>query len=89
MLSLACYAAFLMIAAALVLSMLRLLRGPHAVDRVLAFDTLYINTVALLIVLGIYSGSGLYFDAALLIALTGFIGTVSLARYVARGDVME
>jgi multicomponent K+:H+ antiporter subunit F len=89
MLSLACYAAFLMIAVALVLSMLRLLRGPHAVDRVLAFDTLYINTVALLIVLGIYSGSGLYFDAALLIALTGFIGTVSLARYVARGDVME
>jgi multicomponent K+:H+ antiporter subunit F len=89
MLSFACSVAFLMIGAAMVLSMLRLVRGPHAVDRVLAFDTLYINTVALLIVLGIYTRSDVYFEAALLIALTGFIGTVSLARYIARGDVMD
>ncbi|MGZ8267174.1 MAG: K+/H+ antiporter subunit F [Burkholderiales bacterium] len=89
MLTLACFAAFILIGIAMVLSMLRLVRGPHAADRILAFDTLYIDTVALLIVLGIDSSSGIFFEAALLIALTGFIGTVSLARYLARGDVME
>ncbi|MGZ8211745.1 MAG: K+/H+ antiporter subunit F [Burkholderiales bacterium] len=89
MLTLACSAAFILIGIAMVLSMLRLVRGPHAADRILAFDTLYIDTVALLIVLGIDSSSGIFFEAALLIALTGFIGTVSLARYLARGDVME
>ncbi|MGZ8264372.1 MAG: K+/H+ antiporter subunit F [Burkholderiales bacterium] len=89
MLTLACSAAFILIGIAMVLSMLRLVRGPHAADRILAFDTLYIDTVALLMVLGIDSSSGIFFEAALLIALTGFIGTVSLARYLARGDVME
>ena len=89
MLTVACYAAFVLIGAAMVLAMLRLLRGPHAADRILAFDTLYIDTIALMIVLGIYTSSGAYFEAALLIALTGFIGTVALARYLARGDVME
>jgi multicomponent K+:H+ antiporter subunit F len=89
MLNLTCVAAFVLIGAAMILCMLRLLRGPHAADRILAFDTLYINVVALLIVLGIYASNGIYFEAALLIALTGFIGTVALARYLARGDVME
>ena len=89
MLITACYAAFVLIGIAMVLAMVRLVRGPHAADRILAFDTLYIDTVALLIVLGIYSSSAFYFEAALLIALTGFIGTVALARYLARGDVME
>ena len=89
MLITACYAAFVLIGIAMILAMIRLLWGPHAADRILAFDTLYIDTVALLVVLGIFFSSPVYFEAALLIALTGFIGTVALARYLARGDVME
>ena len=89
MLNLACFAAFVLIGASMLLCMSRLLRGPHAADRILGFDTLYVNTVALLVVLGIQDGTAIYFEAALLIALTGFIGTVALARYVARGEVME
>jgi multicomponent K+:H+ antiporter subunit F len=56
---------------------------------VLAFDTLYINTIALMIVLDIYHSTSVFFEAALLIALTGFIATAALARYLARGNVME
>jgi multicomponent K+:H+ antiporter subunit F len=52
-------------------------------------DTLYVNAVALLVVLGIYDNSSIYFEAALLIALMGFVATVALARYIARGDVMD
>jgi multicomponent K+:H+ antiporter subunit F len=67
----------------------RLIKGPDTPDRILALDTLYVNAVALLIVLGIYDSSSIYFEAALLIALMGFVATVALARYLARGDVMD
>ncbi|TFY96844.1 K+/H+ antiporter subunit F [Ramlibacter rhizophilus] len=67
----------------------RLLRGPEPTDRVLALDTLYINTVGLVILLGMRLGSDLLFEAALVIAMLGFIGTVALARFLARGDVVE
>lgn len=74
---------------ALVLCVWRLLRGPEAPDRVLALDTMYINVVALVVLLGIRHGSDLYFEAALLIALLGFAATVALARYLSRGDIIE
>ncbi|MDP2238861.1 MAG: K+/H+ antiporter subunit F [Burkholderiales bacterium] len=74
---------------AFVLCLLRLARGPSAADRILALDTLYINAVALLIVLGIRMASTFYFEAALLIALMGFVATVALARYLAHGNVMD
>lgn len=67
----------------------RLLRGPEVTDRVLAIDTLYLNTVALVILLGLRLDSDLLFEAALLIAMLGFVSTVALARFVARGDVIE
>jgi multicomponent K+:H+ antiporter subunit F len=89
MLTMALYVAFLSIALALALCMVRLMRGPHPADRVLAFDTLYINSIALLIVLGIYQSTPVFFEAALLIALTGFIATAALARYLVRGNIME
>jgi multicomponent K+:H+ antiporter subunit F len=89
MLTAALYIAFSSIAAALAICMVRLVRGPHAPDRVLAFDTLYINTIALMIVLDIYQGRSVFFEAALLIALTGFVATAALARYLARGNIME
>lgn len=81
--------AFALIAAALAFSAYRLLRGPTAPDRILALDTLYINTVALLVLLGIHLGSALYFEAALLIALMGFVGTVALCKFLLRGDIIE
>jgi multicomponent K+:H+ antiporter subunit F len=79
--------------AAVALAMLlvgwRLVRGPEVVDRVLALDTLYVNAVALVVLLGLRSGSGLLFEAALIVAMLGFVSTVALARYVCRGDVIE
>jgi multicomponent K+:H+ antiporter subunit F len=70
------------LALALALNAWRLLRGPGLPDRILALDTLYINALALLVVLGLWQGTQVYFEVALLIALLGFIGTVALARYV-------
>lgn len=89
MLTISIYIAYLAIALAMTFCMARIMRGPHPADRVLAFDTLYINTVAFLIVLDIHLFTSLFFDAALLIALTGFVATAALARYVARGRAME
>lgn len=81
--------AFVTVGAALVLCTWRLLRGPEAPDRVLALDTMYINVVALVILFGISFGTELFFEAALLIALLGFVSTVALARFLTRGDVIE
>ena len=71
MLTVALSIAFVLVGAAVVLSAWRLLRGPSAPDRILALDTLYINAIALLVLLGIHLGSALYFEAALLIAMMG------------------
>ena len=81
--------ALIAIAVSMALTLYRLIKGPDAPDRILALDTLYVNAVALLGVLGIYDNSSIYFEAALLIALMGFVATVALARYIARGDVMD
>lgn len=74
---------------AMLLCAWRLLRGPDAPDRVLALDTLYINVVALIVVLGLRWRSELMFEAALIVALLGFVSTVALARYLTRGDAIE
>lgn len=81
--------AFALVAAAVAITFWRLLRGPSAPDRILALDTLYVNTIALLVLLGIHLDSPLYFEAALLIALMGFVGTVALCKYLLRGDIIE
>jgi multicomponent K+:H+ antiporter subunit F len=81
--------AFALVSLALLLSFWRLLRGPDAPDRILALDTLYVNTIALLVLLGIHLGSAIYFEAALLIAMMGFVGTVALCKYLLRGDIIE
>ncbi|PZO13139.1 MAG: K+/H+ antiporter subunit F [Burkholderiales bacterium] len=67
----------------------RLLRGPETTDRLLALDTLYLNVVALIVVLGMRWNTALLFEAALLVAMLGFASTVALARYISRGDVVE
>ena len=81
--------AVLLVGAASVLSLIRLLIGPSVPDRILALDTLYVNTIALVVLFGLRQGSMLYFEAALLIAVMGFIGTVALSKYLLRGDIME
>jgi multicomponent K+:H+ antiporter subunit F len=82
-------AAFTLVGAAAALALWRLLRGPSAPDRILALDTLYVNAIALLVLHGIHLDSALYFEAALLIALMGFVGTVALCKYLLRGDIIE
>ncbi len=74
---------------ALVLNLLSLLRGPAIADRLLALDTMYINSIALLLVYGIYATSQLYFEAALLIAMLGFVSTVAVCKFLLRGDIIE
>ena len=78
-----------LVSAALLLAFWRLLLGPSTPDRILALDTLYVDTVALLVLLGIHLGSNLYFEAALLIAMIGFVGTVALSKFLTRGDIIE
>jgi multicomponent K+:H+ antiporter subunit F len=67
----------------------RMIRGPRAQDRVLAFDALYVDTMLLLLVFGIRTGSMLYIEAALIISLLGFVSTVALAKFLMRGEVIE
>jgi multicomponent K+:H+ antiporter subunit F len=73
----------------MLLATIRLFRGPAAQDRVLALDALYVNGMLLLLALGVRSLSSAYFDMALLIALFGFVGTVALAKFLLRGEVIE
>lgn len=67
----------------------RALLGPRAQDRVAGLDALYVNAMLLLLTFGIRSGSPIYFEAALVIAVLGFVGTVALAKFLLRGEVIE
>ncbi|CEA05984.1 multiple resistance and pH regulation protein F [Pseudomonas saudimassiliensis] len=78
-----------MISLAMLLNVLRLFKGPDMPDRILALDTLYINSIALIVLMGLLLRSNLYFEAALLIAVMGFVGTVAVAKYLLRGDIIE
>jgi multicomponent K+:H+ antiporter subunit F len=80
---------FLALALGQVMSMVRLVLGPTSGDRVLALDTMVINALGLVIVLGIHKGVQIYFEVALLIAMLGFVSTVALARFILRGDIIE
>mgnify|MGYP003671557717 FL=1 len=89
MITIALYITIAMVVLATVLNVYRLIKGPDAPDRVLALDTLYINAIALIVLLGITLGTRLYLEAALLIAVMGFVGTVAMAKYLKRGSVIE
>ena len=89
MLALSISIAFALLACALLLNLWRLLRGPDLPDRILALDTLYINSIALLVLFGIYLDTAIYFEAALLIAMMGFVSTIAVAKYLLRGDIIE
>ena len=74
---------------AMLFAVARLSLGPSAQDRVLALDTFYVNGMLMLLLLGIRSASTAYFDMALLIALFGFVGSMALAKFLLRGEVIE
>lgn len=81
--------AFVIVAVSQIMAMVRLWIGPNSGDRILALDTMVINAIGLIILLGIYQGTRIYFEATLIIAMLGFVSTVALARFVLRGDVIE
>ena len=80
---------FAMLGLSLLLNVWRLLVGPSVPDRILALDTMYINSIALIILYGMSMGTALYFEAALLIAMLGFVSTVAVCKYLLRGDIIE
>lgn len=79
----------LLLALAIGFATIRLFKGPHAQDRVLALDAFYVNVMLLILTFGIRSGESVYFEAALVIALLGFVGTVAFAKFLMRGEVIE
>ncbi len=74
---------------AMAIASFRMIRGPRAQDRILSLDALYVNAMLLLLVFGIRTGSTLYFEAALVISLLGFVATLALAKFVMRGEIIE
>ena len=72
-----------------VMAMVRLVIGPHVGDRILALDTMVINTIGLIVLLGISQGTSVYFEVSMIIAMLGFVSTVAYARFVLRGDIIE
>ncbi|WP_299965119.1 K+/H+ antiporter subunit F [uncultured Roseobacter sp.] len=81
--------AFVVAAFAQVMCMFRLIKGPSTGDRVLALDTMVVNAIGLIVLLGIAQGVRIYFEVSLIIAMLGFISTVAYARFVLRGDIIE
>ncbi|NEI69169.1 K+/H+ antiporter subunit F [Rhizobium lusitanum] len=78
-----------MIVAAMAIASIRMFRGPRAQDRIIALDTLYVNAMLLLLTFGIGTGRVVYFEAALVIGMLGFVATVALAKFLMRGEVIE
>jgi len=80
---------FVCVILAMVFCAVRLLVGPSAQDRILALDTLWMCGMLLAVVFGIYFGNQVYFEAALLIALVGFVSSVALTKFLMRGEIIE
>ncbi len=80
---------FVALALGQILSMVRLVLGPTPGDRILALDTMVINALGLVVMVGIYQGVQVYFEVTLLVAMLGFVSTVALARFILRGDIIE
>jgi multicomponent K+:H+ antiporter subunit F len=85
----AAMAAQVALAVALALAAFRMIRGPRAHDRVLALDAIYVNTMLLFLTLGVSTGTVFFFEAALVIAMVGFVATLALAKFLMRGEVIE
>lgn len=83
------FVSLILLGLAMLCSAFRILRGPRAQDRVLGFDSLSSTVMLLLLTLGIRTGGMLYFEAALIVALLGFVGTLGFAKFLLRGEVIE
>ena len=81
--------ALFLLAVAMLCALTRLLVGPAAQDRVMALDCLYVNGMLMMVVLGIIYASNVYFEAAMLVALFGFVGSTAMAKFLLRGEVIE
>ncbi len=79
----------IMLAIAMTLALARMIKGPRAQDRVLGLDTLYVNSMLLILVFGIRTGNTLYFEVSMIIGILGFVATVALAKFLMRGEVIE
>lgn len=89
MLDIALQFSLAMVVVALLLNVYRLTIGPDLPDRLLALDTMYVNSIALIVLMGLWLNTKTYFEAALLIAMLGFISTVAVCKYLLRGDIIE
>lgn len=89
MLTYALYIAFGLVSIALLLNVFSVVKGPSLPDRILGLDTLYINSIALILLYGMAESSSIHFEAALLIAMLGFVSTAALCKYLLRGDIIE
>jgi multicomponent K+:H+ antiporter subunit F len=89
MIATACLIALIATSLAILLNLYRLAIGPDVTDRILALDTMVINAIGLIVLLGIYYGTTIYFEAAMLIAMVGFVTTVAFCKYLLRGNVIE
>lgn len=81
--------AFVCFGAGMLMNLWLLVSCPGRADRVLALDTMVINVIAMLIVFGIWQGTAVYFEAAMLVAMVGFVSTVAYCRFLLRGDIIE
>lgn len=81
--------AFVFVALAQIMAMIRLVIGPDTGDRILALDTMVVNAIGLVVLLGIAQGTRIYFEVTLIIAMLGFVSTVAYARFILRGDIIE
>ena len=89
MIQTAVYITFALLGGALLCNLWRLVNGPTNMERILALDTLYINAIGIFMTVGIASDTQMYFEAGLIIAMMGFLGTVALCKYYLRGDIIE
>jgi multicomponent K+:H+ antiporter subunit F len=81
--------AMIMVSVSTLLSLYRLVAGPDVTDRILALDTMVINAIGLIVLAGIRFGTAIYFEAALLFAMVGFVSTVAFCKFLLRGNVIE
>jgi multicomponent K+:H+ antiporter subunit F len=81
--------AFVVVGLCQIMAMIRVVIGPSTGDRILALDTMVVNAIGLIVLMGLAQGTRIYFEASLIIAMLGFVSTVAYARFVLRGDIIE
>ena len=81
--------AFVIVGLCQLMAMVRVVIGPDTGDRILALDTMVVNAIGLIVLMGLAQGTRIYFEASLIIAMLGFVSTVAYARFVLRGDIIE